>query len=331
MGKNVVAMLIWLLYPNSTNKKNNAFGWLKGAFSKYGAEVEIFFWGIPDLPKSVLIGENGDIMKLDGKHLPDVVLMRGYNSGLSMWFEIRNIRVINNCKSMELSRDKWATATVLKSLSVPTPLTFFYGDEIPSFKSLTDTFLGKSFVMKNIFGSKGENVYLIEDNDSFNDALKSCDDTLRMRIFDYEKGNFGWTDGGLWREEIEYGSKLIFQEYIEESRGKDVRVWVIGDKVAGSLMRRNIGSFKSNYAQGGEAIECDLPNEGREIAISAAKALGLEFAGIDLLLADRCDEVSECKNFTVCEVNGNAGFRTTSIVAGIDIPQRLSEYVCTKL
>ena len=92
----------------------------------------------------------------------------------------------------------------------------------------------------------------------------------------------------------------------------------MGNKVLGCVKRISDSSFKSNYSLGGRVEKYELTDSIREISLSAAKSLSLDFCGIDLLFME--------DSFTVCEVNGNAGFRTISKISDIDIPMELFKW-----
>lgn len=280
---------IWFLYPDTTPVSSNAFDWFRESFSRYGMEVEVHFWD-DSSPYSPL--------GVDGR--PDAVVMRGYNLGLSREFESRGIRVLNTTRSMELCRDKIATSDILAARGIPTPRTVVYEEQYPAWERLVEDFGGKPVIMKLSFGSKGEDVFLVEDRIQYCQARTHCEKLALTRP----------------------GSRPLYQEYIQTSCGRDIRVWVIGGKVAGCTLRSNKGSFKSNFAQGGSAVAIELPQKAEDLAICAANALGLEFAGVDILFGG-----GAFPEFLVCEVNGNAGFRTASLIGGIDIPTALAEYM----
>ena len=143
--------------------------------------------------------------------------------------------------------------------------------------------------MKKIDGSKGVGVYLIECEEDYNSA------------FD------------------EINNEYFCQEFIENSYGKDIRVYVLGNKVLGCVKRISDNSFKSNFSLGGRVEKYQLNNDIEQISLNAAKAVGLDFCGIDLLITK--------DSYTVCEVNGNAGFRTITQVSDIDIPMELFKWV----
>lgn len=280
---------IWFVYPDTTPKGSNAFGWFRESFLKLGMEVEFLFWDSQ--------------MRVDGLEsipLPDAVVMRGYNLKLSAWFESLGIRVFNTTRSMELCRDKIATARELLKSGIPTPRTVVYDGQYPSWNTLVEHFHGEPVVMKLSMGSKGEEVYLLRGQQEYSAARSHCEAAA----------------------ELLPGAEPLFQEFVSTSSGRDLRVWVIGGRVAGHTLRSNRNSFKSNFAQGGDALAVDLPEGAAKLAIEAAEALGLEFAGVDILFGG-----GVWPEFMVCEVNGNAGFRTASLIGGVDIPHALASYI----
>jgi len=277
----------WMIYPKDTlNNKfgNNAFGWMKDSASKNGISVDIVF--SDDL---IILNDNrktGFIHKGKTLGFPDFVIMRDYNYTISMQLESLDIRVINSTRSMFNSRNKAVTARLLVKNNVSTP-KFLYSKE-KNYDFIHDYFDGKKFVMKENEGSQGKGVYLIENEE------------------DYNK---------VYRMNQEY----FYQEFIEFSRGMDIRSYVLGDKVLGCVKRVSDTGFKSNYSLGGSVKSYELNESIKEISLKAAKALGLDFCGIDLLFTR--------ESFTVCEVNGNAGFRTITQVSDIDIPMELFKWV----
>lgn len=153
--------------------------------------------------------------------------------------------------------------------------------------------LNLPFILKARKGSKGEEVMLI-----------SCEQ-------DFLKAKGLFTD-------------YITQRYISTSYGKDIRVWVIEGKVVASTLRCNDNSFKSNIALGGTAKPYKINEEIANLAVNSCKALGLELAGVDILF--------DGSGYSVCEVNGNAGFRSFSIFEEqVDIPYLIFKYIAQKL
>lgn len=105
---------------------------------------------------------------------------------------------------------------------------------------------------------------------------------------------------------------FIAQSYIGDRPGTDIRVWVVGGKAIDGIVRSNPGKTASNFAAGGhpEPLRGNARKRAFVLAEQAANACGLFFAGVDILYGPGED------NFTVCEVNGNAGFRTLTPTRG---------------
>ena len=218
---------------------------------------------------------------------PDFVIMRDYNYTISIQLENLGIRVINSTLSMFNSRSKAVTAQLLVKNNVSTPKFLFTKEK--NYEFIHNYFYNRKFVMKENEGSQGKGVYLIEDEEEYNNVYYKIND------------------------------EYFCQEFIEFSYGMDIRVYVLGDKVLGCVKRISDSSFKSNYSLGGRVEKYELTDSIKEISLSAAKAIGLEFCGIDLLFTK--------DSFTVCEVNGNAGFRTITMVSDIDIPMELFKWI----
>ena len=280
-----------LIYPSTTPRGNNAFGWFREAAARYGMELEVLFYDSPGA--GALAGAPA--------WTPDFVLMRGYNTALSRWYEAQGVTVVNSTDSMILCRDKYRCSEVLAAAGVPVPgaLSLAEAEGSAAFP----------FILKLNYGSKGENVFLIGNEREYREALEACRMEEQHRL---EELSRGITEFGETPEEVAYGCTPVLQEFIASSRGRDIRVWVTGDEVAGHVLRYNDRSFKSNFAAGGSFRQIPLPPEAASTALAAARAAGLFFAGVDLLFDGH-------GGFKVCEINGNAGFRTASS----DIPDAL--------
>lgn len=280
-----------LIYPSTTPRGNNAFGWFREAAACYGMELEVLFYDFSGA--GALAGAPA--------WTPDFVLMRGYNTALSRWYEAQGVTVVNSTDSMILCRDKYRCSEVLAAAGVP----------VPGALSLAEAEGGAAFpfILKLNYGSKGENVFLIGNEREYREALEACRMEEQHRL---EELSRGITEFGETPEEVAYGCTPVLQEFIASSRGRDIRVWVTGDEVAGHVLRYNDRSFKSNFAAGGSFRQIPLPPEAASTALAAARAAGLFFAGVDLLFDGH-------GGFKVCEINGNAGFRTASS----DIPDAL--------
>ncbi len=277
----------WIIYPKKTiNNKfgNNAFDWMKESAAKNGINIDIIF-------SDNLMIFNGSTTEFfcNGKRLdfPDFVVMRDYNYTIGMQLESLGIKVINSTWSMMNAQNKAVTSQLLVKNNVSTPKFMYTKDK--NYSLIHEYFGCKKFAMKKIDGSQGLGVYLIENEEDYNKAYDEIND------------------------------KYYCQEFIDFSFGRDIRVYVLGNKVLGCVKRISDDSFKSNFSLGGRVEKYELNDSVREISINAAKATGLDFCGIDLLFTQ--------DSYTVCEVNGNAGFRTITSVSDIDIPLELFKWI----
>lgn len=281
----------WIVYckDNMHNKYgNNASDWMVKSAADRNIELE------------VIVAEDMDIaisqkpaFYYNSKELktPDFVLMRHYDYMISHQIESLGIRVINSTIAMMRSKNKLISSEILVKHGIRTPKTIYTRSR--DYAKISKIFKKEPFVMKQLEGSQGEKVYLIENEDGFH---KAFDET-----------------GGLF----------LLQDFVKTSHGKDVRVYVLGDKVIGAVLRESTGDFRSNFALGGSASLYKVTPEIEGLAIKAASCLGLEFSGIDLLF--------DKNGFSVCEVNANAGFRTITSVSDIDIPALVFDYIHKKI
>ncbi len=279
----------WVIYSKDTLSSkfgNNAFDWMKEAAGHYELDVEILFEEDFTLMTSI----EGLHFYLNGEpvRIPDFVMMRSYGLDLARHLESAGVKVFNSPLSMGCSQDKWQTHQLLAKRGLCSPESVM-GSKGLSFDTVK-SMLGMPFVVKGLYGSKGEEVFLINSQTQLETVLQNLPE-----------------------------DKVMYQKYIEQSAGTDIRIHVIGGQVVAAVRRRSEGDFKSNYHQGGSAESVELTEEMRKLAIEATAALKLDFAGVDLL--------ESSQGVTVCEVNAIPGFRTVCITSETDIPNLLFEYI----
>ena len=129
-------------------------------------------------------------------------------------------------------------------------------------------------------------------------------------------------------ELLEIENKLIhiphiFQQYIECSKGKDYRVIVIGGKVIAYMKRENPYSYLSNLATGGTASKVELPQKYLDVAVKAAKILGLDYCGVDILEGPHGEPI-------ISEVNSNAFYEGIEKTTGINVAGCYVDYLLSK-
>lgn len=115
---------------------------------------------------------------------------------------------------------------------------------------------------------------------------------------------------------------LLVQEYIEEAGGADIRALVVGGEVVGAMKRQGAeGDFRSNLHQGGSATAYKLNRKEKATALAAAKAMGLDVCGVDMIPSDRGP--------LVMEVNSSPGLEGIEKATGIDVAGKIIDYIGT--
>jgi ribosomal protein S6--L-glutamate ligase len=115
-------------------------------------------------------------------------------------------------------------------------------------------------------------------------------------------------------------TNILVQEYVEEAHGEDIRCIVIGDKVVASMMRRGReGDFRSNLHRGGSAKMIRITPQERSTAIGAAKAMGLNVCGVDMLRSNHGP--------VVMEVNSSPGLEGVETATGVDVAGKIVEFI----
>ncbi len=261
---------------------DNAYDWMIKSAFKFNINLEVIF-----LDELTIKYENTITFYNKYKKLSniDFVIMRCYEKNVSKAFESIDIKVINSTKAMFASKNKIETGRILKSNNIPMP-NFIYGAY--TYEEVNSFFKDEPFVLKGVESSAGEEVFLINSKAGFVESVKKTK------------------------------HYYICQKYIKSSYGRDIRIYVIGDKVICAIERYNKKDFRSNLSLGGNVKLKELNEEIKSLALRSSKALGLEFSGVDLLYT--------ADGYTVCEVNGNAGFRSLKN-SKIDIVEEFFKYI----
>lgn len=215
-----------------------------------------------------------------------------YGSAILRQFEMMGVFSLNESTSITRSRDKLRALQILSRSGIGLPTTS-YAHSTKMTEKLIQMVGGAPCVIKLIEGTQGKGVILAETNK----AAESVIDGFRQM-----KAHF------------------LVQEFIKESNGCDIRAFVIGDRVVASMMRRaKDGEFRSNLHRGGTAIPVEISTEEATVAVKAAKALGLNVAGVDLLRSSRGP--------LVLEVNSSPGLQGIETSTGLDIASMIVEYI----
>lgn len=219
-----------------------------------------------------------------------------YGTAVVRQFEMMGVYTVNESQAISRSRDKLRSLQILSRTDVGMPRTgFAYATQ--DIDGLIESVGGPPLVVKLLEGTQGVGVVLVESHA----AARSVIDAFRQ-----------------------LEANILVQEFIEESRGTDIRCLVIGNRVVAAVERRSTdGDFRSNLHQGGEAHQVRLTAAERKTARIATKALGLEIAGVDILRSDRGP--------LVLEVNSSPGIQGVETASGVDVAGMMIEHVEKKL
>lgn len=229
----------------------------------------------------------------------DFILFWNKDVFLGRALERMGYRLYNCADAIEACDNKALTFEMLQGIcrmpkTIKIPMTFdTVGYDDMSFENNIAGLLGYPYVIKECYGSYGGQVYLATDPDSARKVLKKIE-----------------------------GKECLAQEFIEESRGRDLRAYVVGDRVVAAMERRNDKDFRSNITNGGKSYPIDITKEQEKLAVDAVHGLGLDFAGVDILFGENDEPI-------LCEVNSNAQFHGLLTATGIDITDALFEYIRT--
>jgi ribosomal protein S6--L-glutamate ligase len=211
-------------------------------------------------------------------------------------FELMKVFTTVKSQAILRSRDKLRSMQVLARSGVDIPKTIFAKNPT-QVTELIQLVGGPPVIIKLLEGTQGVGVVLAE-------TIKAAKSTI----------------------EAFYGLKANFliQEYIAESKGADIRAFVIGNKVVAAMRRQGAdGDFRSNLHRGGEGFNIELTPEEEETAIAAARSLGVKIAGVDMLQSDRGP--------LVMEVNSSPGLRGIEEISGIDVASLIISYIEDKI
>jgi ribosomal protein S6--L-glutamate ligase len=215
-----------------------------------------------------------------------------YGSAILRQFEMMGVYSLNESTSITRSRDKLRCLQILSRSGIGLPVTS-YAHSTKMTEKIVQMVGGAPCVIKLIEGTQGKGVILADTRK----AAESVIDGFRQM-----KAHF------------------LVQEFIRESNGQDIRAFVIGDTVVASMMRTaKDGEFRSNLHRGGTARPVDISEEEAAMAVNAAKALGLNVAGVDLLRSSRGP--------LVLEVNSSPGLQGIETSTGMDIASLIIEYI----
>ncbi|HVH97177.1 MAG TPA: 30S ribosomal protein S6--L-glutamate ligase [Enhygromyxa sp.] len=189
-----------------------------------------------------------------------------YGTAVVRQFEMMDVYCINGSQAIARSRDKLRSLQILAKKGIGLPVTGF-AHTTQDVQGLIDMVGGAPLVIKLLEGTQGIGVVLTESNAAATSVIEA------FRGLD---------------------ANILVQEYIKESKGQDVRCFVVGERVVAAMLRKGApGEFRSNLHRGGSAEAVKLTPEERSTAVRAAKAMGLRMAGVDVLRSNHGPLVME--------------------------------------
>lgn len=293
-------MKVWLL---TIRRWENS--WHAGKFKEAAKELGIKCYTVTPEDLDIIVTKEGKpSIYYRGKpvELPDCVIPR---TGKSYFFravmrhlEHLGVLVLNTGDSVTLATDKLATLQCLKLHNLPIPKTLLA--KFPINMELIIKEFSFPIILKTVLGSCGKGVFLCENKHKLQDAMDLIETSRDKNV------------------------NIILQEFIKSSRGRDLRVIVIGGKAYGAMLRTaGRGKFKANFEAGGNVEFYKMNSTIEWLAVESARILNLDFAGVDILF--------DGDKYTICEVNSAPGFEGFGKATGINIPKTIFEYIQVRL
>ena len=232
-------------------------------------------------------------------HRLDVVLPRQgatvLDSSLTLvaHLSVLGIPLVNDLNAIRLTKDQFLTLQALSASGLPVPDTAFVNSS-KGFLKVLPQLGGYPVVIKQVNSRVGEGVFLADSE------------------------NQGRT---ILQEQLDPSRGLLIQRFIALENRKDIRVLVIGKEVAGAMELRPLnGDFRANYHLSRKSWPVNLPAELKNLSLQAAASVGLEIAGVDIL-------VDKSGKAHVIEVNYSPGFSGLEAATGMDIAGRIIDYL----
>ncbi len=248
------------------------------------------------------IEQNNPVVSYKGEHLGqfDAIIpriasnMTRYGTAIVRQMEMQGVYSVSSSIAINRSRDKLRSMQLLAKAGVGIPKTVF-SRNTADIEDLLEQLGGMPVIIKLASGTHGNGVVLAETKKAAKSVLQA----------------FYLTNDD--------GTNILLQEFVKESAGTDIRAFVVGGRVVASMQRQSLDDdFRSNLHKGGEGTVIKLTEEERKMAIKAARAMGLNVAGVDLMRSSRGP--------LILEVNASPGFGIEK-VTGRDVATPIIEYV----
>jgi len=206
--------------------------------------------------------------------------------------------VLNSSQSIENAKNKLTTLQILATNNIPIPKTMLA--KFPLNVDIVEREFTYPLIVKTVSGSYGKGVFLCENRAQMKDLADFIEVSKDPKV------------------------NVIIQEFVLFSNGKDIRVFVVGRRHIGAMVRiAREGKLKANFSAGGTVEPFDLNPAVEWLAVESAKLVGLDIAGIDILF--------DGDSYRVCEVNSSPGFEGFEKATGLNVPQEIYHYIQVRL
>jgi ribosomal protein S6--L-glutamate ligase len=219
-----------------------------------------------------------------------------YGAAVVRQFEMMKVVSAVESQALVRSRDKLRSLQILARAGVGLPKTVFtnYSKEV---KKIIESVGGAPLIVKLLEGTQGYGVVLAPTKKAAESMIEAFH-SMKARV--------------------------IVQEFIEEAKGADLRAFVVNGKVVGAMKRQGKeGEFRSNLHQGGTGSLIKLTKQERQVALTAAKVMGLSVAGVDMLQSERGP--------LVLEVNSSPGLEGIENATGKDVAGFIIDFIIQKI
>ena len=230
----------------------------------------------------------------------DFIIYLDKDKYISLMLSKLHLKLFNSHESIDICDDKMLTHIILSNngikmpKTISYPLCYEYNGDLSYLENIKRE-LKYPFILKENYGSLGQQVYLINNDQE----LLDLENKLRYKPH-------------------------LYQEYISESKGVDYRLILIGGEIVASMKRINENSFKANVAQGGKGFNYEPSEEMKKIAKISSMILGLDYCAIDFV-------IDKDNNPILIEVNSNAYFTEIEKVTGVNIAKLYANYIYKKI
>lgn len=216
-----------------------------------------------------------------------------YGAAVVRQLEMMGVFCVNDSVAITRARDKLRSLQLLSKKGIGLPITGF-AHSLDEIKDLIKMVGGPPLVIKFLEGTQGIGVILVETSKAARSVLEAF-----------------------------FGLKvnIMVQEYIKEAGGADIRCFVVGGKVVAAMKRqaKSPEEFRSNLHRGGIATPVDITDEERNMAVRAARIIGLNVAGIDIMRSDRGP--------LIMEVNASPGLEGIEKTTGVDVAGEIIKFI----